>query len=107
MIRRRLIAWMVVAVVAALTAPGLAAEGKPKILIITGNHGYHDWKATTPVLKDVLTKAGMDVEITETPAKDLTADNLAKYDALLLNYRDKPEGPEQTRWSEVNQKALA
>ena len=90
------------------TLPARAADPKPvKVLIIAGNHGYHDWKATTPFLKSVLTQAGMQVDVTETPADDLTAENLAKYDALLLNYRDKPEGPQNTRWTEANQKAFA
>ena len=91
----------------ALCSSVLLAAEPAKVLIITGNHGYHDWKATTPFLKDVLAKAGMNVAVTETPAKDLTAENLAKYDALLLNYRDQPEGPEATRWSAENKKAFA
>src|SRR6516225_101267 len=84
-----------------------AAEGKPiKCLIITGDHG-HAWKETTPFLKDLLTKAGISVDVTETPAKDLTAANLAKYAVLLLNYKDTKNGGPDTRWSEENQKAFA
>jgi uncharacterized protein len=91
---------------AVLSAP--ADDPKPiHVLIITGDHVAHDWKATTPFLKDLLTKAKMDVDVTETPAKDLTPDNLAKYDVLLLNYRDSKNGPPDTRWSEDNFKALA
>ena len=92
-------------VLLAFTISARAADA-PKVLIITGNHGYHDWKATTPFLKTLLTKAGLEVDVTETPAKDLTPENLAKYDALLLNYRDQPEGPEPTRWSDANKKAF-
>ena len=42
-----------------LTAvPLRAADAQPiKVLIITGDHG-HQWKETTPFLKDLLTKAG-------------------------------------------------
>ena len=84
-----------------------AADEKPiKVLIITGDHG-HDWKATTPFLKDLLTKAGMSVDVTETPSKDLTPDNLAKYDVLLLNYKDTPKGSPESRWSDDNKKAFA
>ena len=94
--------------VLASAAPATAQDAKgAKVLIITGNHGYHDWKATTPFLENLLSKAGMEVTVTETPAQDLTAENLAKYDALLLNYRDPPEGPEPTRWTEENKKAFA
>jgi type 1 glutamine amidotransferase len=92
--------------VAMLASPLFAADAKPvKVLIITGDHG-HAWKETTPYLKELLTKAGMTVDVTETPAKDLTADNLAKYDVLLLNYKDTKNGGADTKWSEENQKAF-
>ena len=46
--------------------------------------------------------------MTETPAKDLTADNLAKYDVLLLNYKDTTKGGTGRRsWSDDNKKAFA
>src|SRR3954467_886179 len=87
--------------------PARDANAKPiKVLIITGDHG-HDWKSTTPFLKEVLTKAKMDVDVTETPAKDLTASNLDKYDVLLLNYKDTKGGGADTIWSRQNQKAFA
>jgi len=83
-----------------------AADAKPlKVLIITGDHG-HAWKETTPYLKELLTKAGLSVDVTETPAKDLTAANLAKYDVLLLNYKDTKNGGPDTKWSEENKKAF-
>ena len=86
--------------------PVRAADAQPiKVLIITGDHG-HAWKETTPFLKDLLTKAGMAVDVTETPAKDLTAANLARYDVLLLNYKDTDKGKPETRWSEANKKAF-
>jgi type 1 glutamine amidotransferase len=86
--------------------PALAADAKAlKVLIITGDHG-HAWKETTPFLKETLTKAGMSVDVTETPAKDLTPDNLAKYDVLFLNYKDTKNGGPNTKWSEENQKAF-
>src|SRR2546422_7416091 len=87
--------------------PATAAEKKPiKVLIITGDHG-HAWKETTPFIKDFLTKAGMKVNVTETPAKDLTSDNLEKYDVFLLNYKDTKNGGPDTRWSDDNKKAFA
>jgi type 1 glutamine amidotransferase len=96
-----------VAVGLAVALPGLAAEREPfKVLIITGDHG-HNWKETTPFVKDLLSRAGMKVDVTETPAKDLTDDNLAKYDVFLLNYKDTKNGGPNTRWSEENQKAFA
>jgi type 1 glutamine amidotransferase len=98
-----------VAALMLLTLTGFADDDKKeiKVLIITGDHYAHDWKATTPFIKDFLTKAGMKVDVTETPRKDLTADNLAKYDVLLLNYKNTKEGGPDTRWSDDNKKAFA
>ena len=104
MLRRTFLAALAAALGLALTAS--AAERDPiKVLIITGDHG-HQWKETTPFLKDLLTKAGMTVDVTETPTKDLTPANLAKYDVFLLNYKDTPKGGPDTRWSAENQKAF-
>src|SRR5437868_6126841 len=93
--------------IAFLAWPVIGADSRPiKVLIITGDHG-HDWKKTTPFLKDLLTKAGMMVDVTETPANDLTSPNLDKYDAFLLNYKDTKKGGPETRWSDENKKAFA
>jgi sialate O-acetylesterase len=103
----------------ASSAPKAAASSKPaekpqaesqdgpvKLLIITGDHG-HDWKATTASLKEMLSKQGkIHVDVTTTPSKDLTDDNLAKYDVLLLNYKDTPNGPPETKWSDANKQAF-
>lgn len=98
---------MSAATVLFIAAPLLADDAKGiKVLIITGDHG-HAWKETTPFLKEVLTKAGMAVDATETPAKDLTSANLGKYDVLLLNYKDTKKGGPDTRWSDDNKKAFA
>ena len=86
------------------TQPGPSGDRSAiKLLIITGDHG-HDWKATTQELKEILSPGGkIAVDVTTTPAKDLTDDNLAKYDVLLLNYKDtrggapKRSGPTPTR----------
>jgi type 1 glutamine amidotransferase len=86
--------------------PLAAQEGKSiKVLIVTGDHG-HAWKETTPFLKDLLTKAKMTVDVTETPTKDLTVANLAKFDVLLLNYKDTRNGGPDTRWSDENKQAI-
>src|SRR5437763_7299530 len=105
MMRRMFLAGTVAAL--PLVVPAPAADREPvKVLIITGDHG-HKWKETTQFLKDLLTRAGMRVDVTETPARDLTPDNLAKYDVLLLNYKDTRNGGPDTRWSEENKKAFA
>jgi type 1 glutamine amidotransferase len=103
--RRMLLASVILIPILAGSAP--AADTKPiKVLIITGDHG-HDWQKTTPFLQEILTRAGMKVDVTQTPAKDLTSGNLAKYDALLLNYKDTKKGGPETRWSDENKKAFA
>jgi len=79
-----------------------------KVLIITGDHG-HEWRKTTPFLKEVLGKAGHRVDVTETPSKDLTTANLSKYDVLLLNYRNTPKGAKDNPasiWNDDNKKAF-
>jgi type 1 glutamine amidotransferase len=100
---------------ATLTTLILASAGnavpqtKPvQVLIITGDHG-HEWRKTSPFLKDLLTRAGHKVDITETPSSDLTADNLAKYDVLLLNYRNTAKGAKENPasiWTDANKNAF-
>lgn len=94
---------------AALLSPARADEAKPiKVLIITGdNVGAHKWKETSTLLKDFLSEPGkVEVDITTTPGKDLTDDNLAKYDVLLLNYFETAQGGPDTKWSDANKKAF-
>lgn len=102
MIRNLLV---LIAALITFAAPAAFAADAPKVLIITGDHG-HKWKETTPYLKELLEKAGMNVAVTETPAKDLTADNLGKYDVLLLNYKDTKAGTADTNWTDDNKKAF-
>jgi type 1 glutamine amidotransferase len=79
-----------------------------KALIITGdNIPVHDWKGTTQLLQDFLGASGrIKVDVTATPAKDLTDENLAKYDVLILNYKETKDGAEDTRWSDANKEAF-
>jgi type 1 glutamine amidotransferase len=84
-----------------------AEPTKPiRLLIITGDHG-HAWKATTQVFQESLPKSKrIAVETTTAPARDLTPENLAKYDVLLLNYKDAGKGGPDTVWSDANKKAF-
>src|SRR5205823_6425606 len=86
-----------------VTLSARAAEKPIKVLIVTGDHG-HKWQETTPFLKDLLAKAGMQVDVTETASADLTPENLAKYDVFLLNYKDTKAGKPESRWSDANKK---
>ncbi|HTL28430.1 MAG TPA: ThuA domain-containing protein [Tepidisphaeraceae bacterium] len=97
----------VVAAVVLALATVVHAQDKINVLIVTGDHAYHPWKETTPFLKDLLTKAGMNVQVTETPAKDLTPENLSKFNVIVLNYKESQKPPADTKWSDANKKAFA
>lgn len=84
-----------------------ADDAKPiQCLIITGDHG-HDWKASTKLFEEFLPKTGkIKVSVTTSPSTDLTQSNLAKYDVLLLNYKDTAKGAPESKWSEENKVAF-
>lgn len=70
----------------------LTAEDSPKIkaLIIDGQNN-HNWRETTPVLKDIYEKSGrFEVEVATTPDKgqDMSGfkPDFSKYDVLVMNY---------------------
>lgn len=86
--------------------PAIAADPKPvELLIITGDQG-HDWKATTKAFEEFLPSGGLiNVHVTTSPAKDLTDENLAKYDVLLLNYKETRPTPD-TKWTDANKEAF-
>ncbi len=89
--------------------PARAGTAEPiKALIITGdNVAAHAWKETTKALEDILAEGGrIKVDVTSTPSRDLTDENLARYDVLILNYRDTPTGSPESRWSEANKAAF-
>jgi type 1 glutamine amidotransferase len=92
-----------------LAAPHVGAKDI-KALIITGDEvDAHKWKETAPLIKKILTSAGINADVTETPSKDLTPENLAKYDVFVLNYRNTPKGAKSNPasvWSEENKKAF-
>jgi len=97
----------------ARSAPPIAAAPKPaassnavEALIVTGDHG-HAWRETTKALSDILQAGGkVKVDVTTTPSKDLTDDNLSKYDVVILNYKDTEKGAPESRWSDQNKQAF-
>jgi type 1 glutamine amidotransferase len=93
---------------AALTTGRAADPARPiKVLIITGdNIASHDWKGTTKVFEDILASPRFQTDVTTTPSKDLSDENLAKYDVLLLNYKDTKDGAPESKWSEENKQAF-
>ncbi len=83
---------------------GAEAE-KIKALIIDGQNN-HNWKGTTPVLKDLLEKSGrFTVEVVTCTKEDSPTfkPDFGKYDVLVMNFNnDRHDG----RWSEETEKAF-
>jgi type 1 glutamine amidotransferase len=104
-----LFATLAVLLFAGFAAPPAAQRPAPiKVLIITGDHG-HKWMETTKALQDFLSARSngrIQADATTAPSKDLTDENLARYDVLLLNYKDTPKGSEESKWSEANRSAF-
>jgi type 1 glutamine amidotransferase len=95
--------------VVALLAAGLPAaaqdmrlpffqKGAIRALIFSGRSN-HDWRSTTPALRKILVDSGrFDVRVDEEPAGS-TAETLAPYDVLVVDYN----GP---RWGAATEKAV-
>jgi len=81
--------------------PTVAPDPAPpplRVLVLTGQNN-HDWRATNPILKQILEASGrFQVEVSEDPA-GMTAQALAPYDLVFSNYN----GP---RWGDVAEQAL-
>ncbi len=91
---------------AALTAAQSASDprielyhpGMIRVLIFSGRNN-HDWRVSTPFLRDLLVATNkFDVRVEEEPT-GITSATLAIYDVVVLDYN----GP---RWGEVTEKAL-
>lgn len=76
----------------------LFKQGAIRVLVLTGQNN-HDWRTTTPLLKNMLLNTGrFEVRVNEEPT-GMTSDTLAIYDVVVLNYN----GP---RWGQTAEKAL-
>jgi uncharacterized protein len=102
-----LLAVLALVLVAPLMAQGpsqAAGEKKVRVLIATGVNN-HDWRATTPVLREILDQTGrFDVRVNE-EMQGATLETFQEYDVLLLNWNDW----KKTRgkwWSEATLTAM-
>ncbi len=72
--------------------------GRLRALILSGRNN-HDWRTTTPFLRELTNRSGrFDTRVCEEPA-GITADALAPYDVLIIDYG----GP---RWGAVAESAV-
>jgi type 1 glutamine amidotransferase len=77
----------------------LFQKGAIRVLILSGQNN-HDWRTTTPCLRELLLNTGrFDVRVNEEPT-GMTAQTLAVYDVVVLDYN----GP---RWGPTAESALS
>lgn len=71
-----------------------APRAKIKVLILTGINN-HDWRTTTPVLREILEKTGKFQVFVDEDPNGAGPETFAPYDVLLLNYNDykQTQGP--------------
>ena len=91
-----IVAALTLAIIVAFSIVALAraqAPPKIKVLILTGVSN-HDWRSTTPVLREILERSGrFDVRVNE-ECRGCGLETFAPYDVLVLNYNDwKNSGP--------------
>ncbi len=108
MSKAKRVAWLLRAALAFLFLAGTAPasqnmepffrQGALRVLILSGRNN-HDWRSTTPYLKKLLAGSGLfDVRVTEEP-DGMTAEALAPYHLLVVDYM----GP---RWGRETEKAV-
>ena len=75
---------------------------KIQVLIITGQH-VHDWRGTTPILKQILESTGrFEVRINE-EFRGAGPETLANYDLVVVNYYNRGD---KDRWGDRANAAL-
>ena len=88
--------WLLLAALPALAADARSLLFKPdtrKVLILSGFNN-HDWRTTTPFLREQLERTRrFDVRVEEEP-HGITASTLAAYDTVVLDYNGPRLGPE-------------
>ncbi|MCL4797436.1 MAG: ThuA domain-containing protein [Bryobacteraceae bacterium] len=93
-----------------LCLAALCSAAAPKKAMILDGRNNHDWRATTPVLKQILEETGLfTVEVVTAPPDNEAlasfAPNFSAYDVIVLNYNDF--GPKNAGdWPEVTQLAF-
>jgi hypothetical protein len=94
--KRALLALLLAAALPASAQPAPAQQAKTKLLVLTGDSDeqYHDWRATTGAILEILARTGrFDTRVVEEP-RTLTAASFTGYDAVLINYNGPRLSPE-------------
>lgn len=78
---------------------GAARKAKKVQVLIFSGQNNHDWRHTTPHLREMLEKTGrFEVRVTDEP-RGITADSLKYYDVIVDNYNGPP-------WGQATEEAL-
>ncbi len=103
--RVRQVALALVVFGAGATSAWSAERARPLRALVFSGKNNHDWKRTTPVLKQILEASGrFAVDVTDKPA-DCDARTLAKYSVVVSNWTNWPD-VKQREWGPVAEKAL-
>jgi type 1 glutamine amidotransferase len=89
----------------AAQAPQAGAAARPlQVLILTGrNVGEHQWRLTSPIIRQILEGTTRFEVRTIEEVRGITAETLAPYDLLLVNYYNRTPGE---RWGERTERAV-
>ncbi len=72
-------------------SPVPTAPPPMRVLILTGRNN-HNWKQTTPGLKEILEESGKFAVETTVPPEGISAENLRRFDAILSNWNSWGNG---------------
>jgi type 1 glutamine amidotransferase len=88
----------------AADVPPAPAAAPIRVLILSGENN-HDWRHTTPKLREILESSGLcRVDVTEHP-EQLTAKSLEPYDVILSNWNTFDRRGHAVRWPEATRQA--
>ena len=103
------LAWAAALVMLTTASASVLAEDRAeqpplKVLLLSGRNN-HDWKATTPLLKEILEHSGrFAVDVTADPSR-LDSAMLKRYDVVVSNWSGFPE-MDKRQWGEKAEKAF-
>jgi len=101
--RQQTILFFILLLTMAFISNTLQAEGKIKLLLLSGKNN-HEWQKTTPKLQEILNQSNLfSVSVTERP-DTLTAQSLKHFQLIVSNWNAFPEKSRQ--WSTETETAI-